>query len=193
MGNEFLFQELAKQNIQTFEKYKVKTVVTSCAHCFNTFRNEYPEQGGQFEVFHHSEYLKRLLDQGKLPMKSSSDRKITLHDPCYLSRHNHMTEDARSLLQQTSSQPLIELERNRQNSFCCGGGGGLSFTEEPSEQRVNRQRADEILKTDVDTVAVACPFCTTMLEDGINACKGSRDIKVKELSELILESLETEE
>ncbi|MDA1067086.1 MAG: (Fe-S)-binding protein [Verrucomicrobia bacterium] len=187
IGNEFLFESLAKENIESFKKHKVKKVVTACPHCFNTFRNEYPQLGADFETFHHSEFLGELLKSGRLKITEASERKITFHDPCYLSRHNGITDEPRDLLKGTSSEPMTELRRNKKNSFCCGGGGGMSFVDEPADKRVNRERAEEILETDVDTVAVGCPFCTTMMEDGINATKGDRKIEVKELAELLNE------
>jgi Fe-S oxidoreductase len=188
IGNEFLFESLAKENIESFKKYKVKKVVTACPHCFNTFRNEYPQLGADFETIHHSEFLGGLLKSGRLKITEASERKIAFHDPCYLSRHNGITEEPRDLLQATSENSMTELPRNRQNSFCCGGGGGMSFIDEPSDKRVNHERANEILNTDADTVAVGCPFCTTMMEDGINATKGDRKIEVKELAELLNEA-----
>jgi Fe-S oxidoreductase len=188
IGNEFLFESLAQENIDTFKKHKVKKVVTACPHCFNTFRNEYPQLGGDFETIHHSEFLGGLLKSGRLKVTEASERKITFHDPCYLSRHNGVTEEPRELLETTTQKTMTELPRNRQNSFCCGGGGGMSFVDEPSDKRVNHERAKEILATDADTVAVGCPFCTTMMEDGINANKGDRKIEVKELAELLNEA-----
>ncbi len=188
IGNEFLFESLAKENIDNFKKHKVKKVVTACPHCFNTFRNEYPQLGADFETVHHSAYLGSLINEGRLKITVASERRIAFHDPCYLSRHNNLTEEPRDLLNSTSQVAMTELPRNRQNSFCCGGGGGMSFVDEPSDKRVNHERAREILNTDADTVAVGCPFCTTMMEDGINATKGDRKIEVREISELLDEA-----
>ena len=187
IGNEFLFESLAKENIENFKKHNVKKVITACPHCFNTFKNEYPQLGADFETVHHSEFLGELLKGGRLKITEASERKITFHDPCYLSRHNGITEEPRELLVGISNEPMTELPRNRKNSFCCGGGGGMSFVDEPSDKRVNHERAKEILATDADTVAVGCPFCTTMMEDGINATKGDKKIEVKELAELLNE------
>ncbi len=188
IGNEFLFESLAKENIETLKKFKVSKVITSCPHCFNTFRNEYPQLGAPFETFHHSQFLGELIKAGRLKITAASERRIAFHDPCYLSRHNGVTEEPRNLLQNTSRNSMRELPRNRRNSFCCGGGGGMSFVDEPPDKRVNRERAEEILATDADTLAVGCPFCTTMMEDGINAAKGDRGIEVKELAELLNEA-----
>jgi Fe-S oxidoreductase len=190
MGNEFLFEQLAQENVDLMTKHKVKKVVTSCPHCFNTFRNEYPRMGAKFEVVHHTEFLGKLIESGKLKMKPGDLRKIALHDPCYLSRHNGITDAPRELLRSASGTKLIEAERSGKESFCCGGGGGMSFVDEPAGQRVNQERSREMLETGADTVAVACPFCTTMMEDGVNAQKGDRQVEVKELSELVLEASE---
>src|SRR6266850_4155842 len=188
IGNEFLFEMLAKENVAKLNKYDVKKVITACPHCFNTFRHEYPQYGGRFEVYHHSEYLAKLVSDGRLKPQTESDRTIAFHDPCYLGRQNGVYDAPRALVTISSRQTPVELERNRKNSFCCGGGGGMSFVEEPPDQRVNQERAREILETGADTVAVGCPFCMTMLEDGINARKGSRDVSVMDVSELLWEA-----
>ena len=188
IGNEFLFEMLAKENVAKLNKYDVKKVITACPHCFNTFRHEYPQYGGRFEVYHHSEYLAKLVSDGRLKPQTESDRTITFHDPCYLGRQNGVYDAPRTLVTISSRQAPIELERSREKSFCCGGGGGMSFVEEPPDQRVNQERAREILETGADTVAVGCPFCMTMLEDGINARKGSRDVRVMDVSELLWEA-----
>ena len=188
IGNEFLFEMLAKENVAKLNKYDVKKVITACPHCFNTFRHEYPQYGGRFEVYHHSEYLAKLVSDGRIKPQTESDRTITFHDPCYLGRQNGVYDAPRTLVTISSRQAPIELERSREKSFCCGGGGGMSFVEEPPDQRVNQERAREILETGADTVAVGCPFCMTMLEDGINARKGSRDVRVMDVSELLWEA-----
>ena len=177
---------LAKENTEKLNNYGVKKVITSCPHCFNTFRNEYPQYGGNYEVFHHSEYLAKLVEQGKLQPSQQLDQKITFHDPCYLGRHNDVYDAPRQLVQISSKLGLAEVAQSRNNSFCCGGGGGMSFVEEPKDKRVNQARAQQLLDTGADVVAVGCPFCTTMLEDGINARKGERDVKVMDISEILL-------
>ncbi|MBA3765808.1 MAG: (Fe-S)-binding protein [Acidobacteria bacterium] len=188
IGNEFLFETLAKENVSNLNKYEVKKVITACPHCFNTFKNEYPQYGGMFEVYHHSEYLARLVEEGRLKPVSESDVKITFHDPCYLGRQNGVYEAPRELVQISSRARAVEMERSRNKSFCCGGGGGLSFVDEPAGQRVNQERAEEAIKTGADVLAVGCPFCMTMMEDGINARKGERDVKVLDVSELLWEA-----
>ena len=190
IGNEFLFATLAKENVQNLNRHGVRKVITSCPHCFNTFKNEYPQYGGMFEVYHHSEYLARLVDEGKLKPVSQTQKKITFHDPCYLGRQNGVYDAPRQLVQISASVNAVEMERSRAKSFCCGGGGGMSFVDEPATQRVNQERAREALDTGADVVAVGCPFCMTMMEDGINARKGERDVCVKDISELLWEAAE---
>ena len=188
IGNEFLFETLAKENVENLNKYEVKKVITSCPHCFNTFKNEYPQYGGMFEVYHHSEYLARLVDEGKLKPLSQSKKKITFHDPCYLGRQNGVYDAPRQLVQISAAGKAIEMERSRAKSFCCGGGGGMSFIDEPASQRVNQERAREAIETGADVLAVGCPFCMTMMEDGINARKGERDVRVMDVAELLWEA-----
>jgi Fe-S oxidoreductase/nitrate reductase gamma subunit len=188
IGNEFLFETLVRENVSRLNEYRVKKIVTACPHCFNTFRNEYPQYGGRFEVYHHSEYLAELVREGKLRSVSPSDRSIAFHDPCYLGRQNGVYDAPRTLVNISSRREPVELSRSREKSFCCGGGGGMSFIEEPADQRVNQERAREILESGVDTVAVGCPFCMTMMEDGINARKGSRDVRVMDVAELLWEA-----
>lgn len=188
IGNEFLFETLAKENVANLNKYEVKKVITACPHCFNTFKNEYPQYGGMFEVYHHSEYLARLVSEGKLKPLAGLDKKITFHDPCYLGRQNGVYDAPRELVQISSRTDTVEMERSRSKSFCCGGGGGMSFVDEPAGQRVNQNRAQEAIDTGADVLAVGCPFCMTMMEDGINARKGERDVKVMDVSELLWEA-----
>ncbi|HEY6187620.1 MAG TPA: (Fe-S)-binding protein [Pyrinomonadaceae bacterium] len=191
IGNEFLFETLAKENVENLNRYEVKKVITACPHCFNTFKNEYPHYGGRFEVYHHSEYLARLVEEGRLKPVAGSDKKITFHDPCYLGRQNGVYDAPRSLVQISSRASAVEMERSRNKSFCCGGGGGLSFLDEPAGQRVNQERAREAIETGADVLAVGCPFCMTMMEDGINARRGERDVKVMDVSELLWEAAQT--
>jgi len=190
IGNEFLFETLAQENIATLDRYQVKKIVTSCPHCFNTFANEYPQFGGRYEVFHHSEFLARLVAEGRLSADMPTDKKVTFHDPCYLGRHNGVYDAPRQLVQISTRSAPVEMEQSRENAFCCGGGGGMSFIDEPPNQRVNQERARQVLETDADIVAVGCPFCMTMLEDGINARKGNRDTKVMDVAELLWQAVE---
>ena len=188
IGNEFLFERLAKENVASLNRYHIKRIVTACPHCFNTFRNEYPQYGGCFEVYHHSEYLAKLVDEGKVRPLPQSEKRITFHDPCYLGRQNGVYEAPRALVQLSSRRAPVEMKRSRAKSFCCGGGGGMSFVEEPPRQRVNQERAREALETGADVLATGCPFCLTMMEDGINARKGGRDMRVMDISELLWEA-----
>ena len=188
IGAEFLFEMMAKENVETLERYGVKKIVTSCPHCFNTFRNEYPQFGGGYEVYHHSEFLAKLVDEGKLQPIAQSGKTITYHDPCYLGRHNGVFDAPRQLAQ-ISSRSTVEMKQSREQGFCCGGGGGMSFVEEPRDKRVNQERARQALETGADVVAVGCPFCMTMLEDGVNARRGERDVKVMDVAELLWRSV----
>jgi len=188
IGNEFLFETLAKDNVETLNQYGVKKVITACPHCFNSFKNEYPQFGGKFEVYHHSQYLSKLVDEGKLASVSQSDKKVTYHDPCYLGRQNGEYDAPRQLVQLSTKSSVLEMKQSRENGFCCGGGGGMSFVEEPPDKRVNRERARQVMETGADVVAVGCPFCMTMMEDGINSIKGDRDVRVMDISELLWEA-----
>ncbi len=192
IGNEFLFEQLAKENVANLNKYAVKKVVTACPHCFNTFRNEYPQYGGAFEVFHHSEFLARLVEEGRLKPLAESGRKVTFHDPCYLGRQNGVYDAPRQLVQISTRGGAVEMERSRGQSFCCGGGGGMSFVDEPPDKRVNQERAREAVETGADVLATGCPFCMTMLEDGVNARRGDRDVKVMDVAELLWEATQKE-
>ncbi len=188
VGNEFLFDTLAKDVAATLRRYQVKQLVTACPHCFNTFRNEYSRHGAAFQVYHHSQFLSRLIEERRLAPLSKLAQKITFHDPCYLGRHNSVYEAPRDIVRITAAKDPREMTRNRANSFCCGGGGGMSFIDEPADKRVNQERAREALTTGADLVAVACPFCMTMLEDGLNAVRAERNTRVKDIAELLFEA-----
>jgi Fe-S oxidoreductase len=188
IGNEFLFEMMAKENVETLKRHGVRKIVTSCPHCFNTLRNEYPQFGGDYEVYHHSEFLSRLVDEGRIKPAAQVDETITFHDPCYLGRHNGVFDAPRQLVR-ISSRSTVEMKQSREQGFCCGGGGGMSFVEEPKDKRVNQERARQALETGADVVAVGCPFCMTMLEDGVNARKGGRDVRVMDVAELLWQSV----
>lgn len=187
LGHEFLFEQLAKDNIATLTRYGVRRIITACPHCFNTFRHEYPRLGGTFEVLHHSELLARLIDEGRLrPAAQPTGARVAFHDPCYLGRHNSVFDPPRSVVTRASGGRLVEMPECRAESFCCGGGGGMSFADEPPTLRVNQERARQALATGAGVVATACPFCLTMLEDGIAATKGDRTVRVADIAELLL-------
>ncbi len=190
IGHEFLFEMLVKENTETLNRYGVKKIVTACPHCFNTFRNEYPQFGGNFEVYHHSEFLAKLIEEERLSPSAQIEKAVTFHDPCYLGRQNGLFDAPRQLVRISSQSALIEMKQSREKSFCCGGGGGMSFVEEPKDKRVNQERARQVLATGAQVVAVACPFCMTMLEDGINARKGDREVRVMDVAELLWQSVE---
>lgn len=190
IGNEFLFEMLAKENIETLDSYQVKKIVTSCPHCFNTFRHEYPQFGGRYEVFHHSEFLAQLVADGKLAPQAATEKQVTFHDPCYLGRHNGVFDAPRQLVQISSQRTPLEAKQSRAKGFCCGGGGGMSFVDEPKDKRVNQERAQQLLDTGADVVAVGCPFCMTMLEDGIKARQGEREVQVVDVAELLWQAVE---
>ncbi len=195
VGNEFLFEMLAKGNVETLDRYGVRKVVTSCPHCFNSFKNEYPQFGGSYEVYHHTQFLDQLLASGRLNGTdaatggANAGETITFHDPCYLGRHNGEYDAPRNLLAKVGGARQVEMKRSRNQSFCCGGGGGMAFVDEPPDQRVNQERAQEAVDTGADVVAVGCPFCATMLDDGVNARRGDRDVKVKDVAELLWDAV----
>ena len=190
-GNEFIFQMMALQNIQVLNMYEVKKIVTTCPHCFNTLKNEYPALGGNYEVMHHTQFLQGLINEGKLKMKGGGafkGKKITYHDSCYIGRANGIYEAPREILQQLDTE-LIELKRCRSNGLCCGAGGAQMFKEdEPGKKRINVERAEEIIASGAQIVATNCPFCTTMITDGMKAKDKQDDLMVYDLAELILMS-----
>ncbi|GAA0892198.1 (Fe-S)-binding protein [Fulvivirga kasyanovii] len=191
-GNEFLFQMQAVSNIQVLNGYNVKKVVTACPHCFNTLKNEYPALGGNYEVIHHSTFLQQLINQGKVSLKGGGEfkgRKITYHDSCYLGRANNIYEAPREVLEALDAE-LVEMKRCKTKGFCCGAGGGQMFKDaEPGNKEVNIDRTEEALSTGADTIAVGCPFCMTMMSDGVKNKEKEAEVKVKDLAELIAEGL----
>lgn len=191
-GNEFLFQMQAMNNIQVLNGYGVKKIVTACPHCFNTLKNEYPELGGNYEVIHHSTFLQQLINEGKIKLSeggSFKGKKITYHDSCYLGRSNNIYDAPREVLQALDAD-LVEMKRCRTTGLCCGAGGAQMFKEpEKGKMDINVARSEEALATGASTVAVACPFCMTMMTDGVKNKEKEGEVKVKDLAELIAESL----
>lgn len=189
-GNEFVFQMSAMQNIETLNGYNIRKIVTACPHCFNTLKNEYPALGGQYEVIHHTQYINQLLQEGKIKIEGGSfkGKKITYHDSCYLGRINGEYEAPRSLLRQLDAD-LVELKRSKTNGLCCGAGGAQMFKEdEPGHKRINVERAEEIIHSGAEIVAANCPFCITMLNDGIKGNEKEEDVMVYDISELIIQA-----
>lgn len=187
-GNEFLFQMMAMQNIQILNGYEVKKIVTGCPHCFNTLKNEYPELGGNFEVVHHTELINALMREGRIKVKDGGDfkgKRITFHDPCYLGRGNNVYEAPRELLTKLDGE-LVEMKRSRANGLCCGAGGAQMFKEaEPGNKEVNVERTEDALEVAPQVIATGCPFCNTMMTDGVKHFEKEADIVVQDIAELI--------
>ncbi|WP_177763838.1 (Fe-S)-binding protein [Flavobacterium sp. I3-2] len=186
-GNEFAFQMQAIMNIQVFDAYEVKKIVTACPHCFNTLKNEYPELGGKYEVVHHTEFLKSLLESGRLTIEGGQfkGKRITFHDPCYLGRANKIYEAPRDLIQKLDAE-LVEMKRAKANGLCCGAGGAQMFKEpEKGTKDVNMERTDDALEVKPDIIAAGCPFCNTMLTDGVKFNHKEGEIQVLDVAELI--------
>lgn len=186
-GNEFLFQMQAMMNIEVLNAYEAKKIVTACPHCFNTLKNEYPELGGNYEVIHHTEFLKSLIDDGRLTVEGGQfkGKKITFHDPCYLGRANKVYEAPRDLIQKLDVE-LVEMKRSKANGLCCGAGGAQMFKDaEPGNKEVNVLRTEDALEVQPDIIAAGCPFCNTMLTDGIKHAHKEGEVKVMDVAELI--------
>jgi Fe-S oxidoreductase len=190
-GNEFLFQMQAMQNIMTLNGYEVKKIVTGCPHCFNTLKNEYPALGGNYEVIHHTELMKQLLDSGRIKIEGGEFRgkKIVFHDPCYLGRANNVYEAPREVIVKLDAD-LTEMKRSRANGFCCGAGGAQMFKEsEKGNKEVNVERSEEALSMQPDVVAVGCPYCMTMIRDGVKHFEKEEQVEVLDVSEMVLRGM----
>ena len=186
-GNEFLFQMQAMANIEVMNAYEVKKIVTTCPHCFNTIKNEYPELGGLYEVMHHTQLLQSLINEGRLTIEGGAykGKKITFHDPCYLGRANEVYEAPRTLINNLDAE-LVEMKRCKSRGFCCGAGGAQMFKEpEKGQKDVNIERTEEALKIEPDFIATGCPFCNTMMTDGIKNKEKEEEVKVMDLAEMI--------
>jgi Fe-S oxidoreductase len=191
IGNEFLFQEMAKQNVETFDQTGVRKIITQCPHCFNTFRNEYPDYGGHYEVLHHAQLLARLVAEGKLKPTVPLDALVTYHDPCYLARHNDVLNDPRHVITASGARQ-VEMHRCGRRTFCCGAGGARFFMEETEGKRINTERIEEALGTNPDIVGTACPFCLVMLDDGVKdkQMKGEHEhVQVMDVANVLLRSI----
>ncbi|EZH73868.1 CoB--CoM heterodisulfide reductase [Aquimarina atlantica] len=186
-GNEFLFQMQAVTNIEVMNAYEIEKVVTACPHCFNTLKNEYPVLGGDYEVMHHTQFLKSLLDEGRLKVEGGKfkGKRITFHDPCYLGRANNVYEAPRDLLRKLEVE-LLEMKRCKRNGLCCGAGGAQMFKEpEPGNKDINVERTEDALETKPDIIAAGCPFCNTMMTDGVKSKEKEESVQVMDVAELI--------
>jgi Fe-S oxidoreductase len=189
LGNEYLFQMLAQQNIETLKNYRVRKIVTHCPHCFNTLKNEYPQFGGTFEVMHHSQLIARLLQEGRLTPAQALPEKVTFHDACYLGRHNDVFAEPRQVLQAIPGVQLQEMRWNQRKGLCCGAGGGHAFMEVNIGRRVNHMRTEQAIETGAAVVATGCPFCMQMFEDGVKAKGVEETMRVHDIAELLAQTL----
>ncbi len=186
-GNEFLFQMQAMTNIEVMNAYEVRKVVTTCPHCFNTLKNEYPGLGGNYEVVHHTQFLKQLLEEGRISLEGGKfkGKRITFHDPCYLGRANGVYEAPRELIRKLDAE-LVEMKNCKKKGLCCGAGGGQMFKEpEKGDKDVNVERTEQALETQPEIIAAACPFCNTMMTDGVKNKEKEASVVVMDVAELI--------
>jgi len=190
VGNEMLFQMMAQENIETLNNYKVKKIITACPHCLNSLKHEYPQMGGNYQVIHHAEFIDQLVKEGKIKLKQSFEEALTYHDPCYLGRYNNIYDQPRSILRSISKGLFKELNRYGRESFCCGAGGGRMWMEETIGKRIYLERSEEIVGLQVSTVAVGCPFCLTMIEDGMKELGKEEAIKTMDIAELVEKNME---
>jgi Fe-S oxidoreductase len=191
MGNEYLAQTMMTENIETLNRYNVKKVVATCPHCFHSLSKEYPQFGGNFEVVHHTDFLNQLVDEGKLTVDSAkkNTQTVTYHDSCYLARYNDVVETPRTTLAATGAQ-LVEMPRTKDKGLCCGAGGGRMWMEEHHGKRINIERTEEALATGASTIASACPFCMTMMNDGVKAKEAAEKVQVRDVAEILLDAIE---
>jgi Fe-S oxidoreductase len=185
IGNEYLYQMMAMENVQTFSEYKFKKIVTMCPHCFNTIKNEYPQLGGEYEVIHHTELLQQLIKEGKLKPSKETAMKVTLHDSCYLGRYNSVYEQPRSILAAVPGVDLKEMKKSKSYSFCCGGGGGRMWMEEKLGTRINQERIKQAASLEPDVLVSACPYCLTMFTDGIQEISLDDKMRALDISEIL--------
>ena len=189
IGNEYLFQVQAQQNIETFNRYNVKKILTLCPHCFNTIKNEYPQLGGDYEVLHYTEFVDQLIQEGRIKPLKSVNISMTYHDSCYLGRHNGVYDPPRRIAKAIPGLKLVEMERRRQQGFCCGAGGGHMWIEESSGKRINHARTEQFLATEGNTLGVSCPFCLQMFEEGLGSKEVGDSKQIKDLLEVLAESV----
>jgi Fe-S oxidoreductase len=190
IGNEYLYQTLVQTNIEVFKNYGTKKILTMCPHCFNTLKNEYPQFGGNYEVVHYTQFLAEALGKGKLKLTKPIDKMITYHDSCFLGRANEIYEEPRQILRSIPGMRLVEMERNHVRSFCCGAGGGRMWMEEKIGTRINQMRTDQAVQTKANWVGTACPYCLTMIGDGIKEKGLEESISAFDLSELVVQAMD---
>ena len=189
VGNEMMYQMMAQENIETLNNYKVKKIIAACPHCLNTLKHEYPQMDGNYEVVHHTQFIHDLIKQGNITLNKSLQDSLTYHDPCYLGRYNATYDEPRSILNSISNNGMKELDRHGKESFCCGAGGGRMWMEENIGKRINVERAEEIIACNAENVAVACPFCLTMIEDGMKELNKEEEIKTLDIAELVANNM----
>ncbi|NUM61419.1 MAG: 4Fe-4S dicluster domain-containing protein [Ignavibacteriaceae bacterium] len=192
LGNEYLAQMFMMENVETLNHYKVQKIVTACPHCFHSLKNEYKQFGGHFEVYHHTELIDEMIASKKILLNGNNNSDVTYHDSCYLGRYNEVYDAPRKSLSAVEGINLIEMSRNKDKGFCCGAGGGRLFLEDDEGGRINEERTKEALATNAETIASACPFCMTMMTDGVKHFNKTEEVKVKDIAEIILENLSAE-
>jgi Fe-S oxidoreductase len=188
IGNEYLAQMLIKENVQALNAHKIRKIVTTCPHCFNSLMNEYPDFGGRYEVVHHTDFLWKLVDEGRIKISAAQKAKITYHDSCYLGRYNQIYDSPRETLRAIPGLEIAEMKRSRSRGLCCGAGGGQMWMEEKEGKRVNIERTEEALALKPDVIGTACPFCMTMMTDGVKAKEAAESVKVKDIAEILYEA-----
>ncbi len=190
LGNEYLFQMQAQQNIELLKNYGVKRIITGCPHCFNTLKHEYPQFGGDFEVVHHTELINNFIMEGRLQGIKEMNGLVTYHDSCYLGRYNGIYDAPRQILRRLNGLKLVEMERNLKYGFCCGAGGGhLWLEEQKAGQRINEMRTEQALSAQAEFVATACPYCLQMFEDGMQTRGAGESVKVMDIAELVARAM----
>lgn len=192
LGNEYLYQSLAEGNIELLKEFGVKKIITHCPHCFNTLKNEYPQFGGDFQVLHHSQVLLDLITSKKLDMSNPLPTTVTYHDSCYLGRYNHIYQQPRQIISAIPQANLVEIGRNLEKSFCCGAGGGRMWMEETIGQRINEVRAEEAIKTGASFLVTGCPYCLTMMDDGVKAKQQEEQVRIRDIAEMVAITIKTD-
>jgi Fe-S oxidoreductase len=189
-GNEYLAQMLITENVETLNRYNVKKIVATCPHCFNTLKNEYPQFGGRYDVVHHTVFLNELIRSGKLRLGKIAAEQTVFHDSCYIGRYNGIYNAPRTLIAGSGAGPAVEMKRSRSRGLCCGAGGARMFMEERIGKRINVERTEEAISLNPHTIATECPFCMTMLSDGVKAKNADEQVQVRDIAEILADCLE---